>query len=57
MYIDGRLDSRLAQGLAHQGPDGEVGHVVVVHDVEVNPVGAGGEHRIHFLPQAGEIRG
>src|SRR5690606_41125102 len=25
--------------------------------VEVHPVGAGGEHRVHFLAQAGEIRG
>src|SRR5690606_13571442 len=31
--------------------------VMVVHHVEVHPVRARGEHRVHFLAQAGEIRG
>ena len=30
---------------------------MVVHDVEVNPVGAGGQHVAHFFAQAGEVGG
>ena len=44
VHVDRRLDAVLAQRLAHQRADGEVRHVVVVHHVEVDEVGAGGEH-------------
>ena len=44
-----------AQGLANHGAEGEIGHVVVVHHVKVNPVGAGGQHAAHFFAQAGEV--
>src|SRR5258708_3408476 len=57
MHVDGSVDSRLAQGFANQRTDGEVGDVVIIHHVEVDPVRAGGEYRIHFFPQAGEISG
>src|SRR5437588_239495 len=39
----------------HRGPGAEVGHEVVVHDVEMDPVGARGENARHFLAQAGEV--
>ena len=57
MHVDRRGDAVLAQRLAHQRADGEVRHVVVVHDVEVDDVGARGEHRIHFLAEPREVRG
>ena len=57
MHVDRRGDAVLAQRLAHQRADGEVGHVVVVHHVEVHPVGAGREHAVHVLAQPGEIGG
>jgi hypothetical protein len=47
----------LAQGLAHQGADGQVGHIVVVHDIEMDDVGASGQHIIDFLAQLGEVGG
>jgi len=30
---------------------------VVVHDIEVDEVGAGGENVVHFLAEAGEVGG
>src|SRR3546814_15787751 len=39
VHVDRRGHAVLAQRLAHQWADGEVGHVVVVHHVEVHTVG------------------
>jgi hypothetical protein len=44
--VDGRRDAVLAQGRADHGADRQVGHVVVVHDVEVHDVRAGRERRV-----------
>src|SRR3546814_2292167 len=44
VHVDRRGHPVLAQRLAHQWADGEVGHVVVVHHVEVHPVGRSEEH-------------
>ena len=44
------------QRRAHQRPDGQVRHVVVVHHVEMQQVGARGFHRRHFLAEAREVR-
>jgi hypothetical protein len=41
--------------LAHHRPDGEIGNVVIVHHVEVDHVGAGGDHRTHFFAKSREI--
>src|SRR6185369_5101080 len=57
VHVDGRLHTMLAQGLAHQGADGEIRHIVVVHDVEVDDVRASGKYRVHILTQPGEVRG
>jgi hypothetical protein len=57
VHVDRRGDAVLAQRLAHQRADGQVRHVVVVHDVEVDDVGTGREHRRHLLAETREIRG
>ena len=45
------------QGAANHWPEGQVGHVVVVHHVKVNPVAAGGNHVFDFIAQTGKIGG
>ncbi len=44
-----------AQRLAHHRAEGEGGHVMVVHHVEVDPVGAGGDDGLHLVAQPGEV--
>ncbi len=46
----------LATRLAHKGADGEIGNVVVVHDVEVHDAGARLEHVIDFFAQTRKVR-
>src|SRR5690606_1226584 len=46
-----------AHRLADHRPDRQVRDVMVVHDVEVNQVGAGGLDRAHLLAEPGEIGG
>ena len=53
-HAGSRFGMRL-EGLADHGAKGEVGYVMVVHHVEVNPVGTGGNDAAHFFAQAGEI--
>src|SRR3989344_3934627 len=60
VHVDGHLraigfDAVLAQGLADHRPEGQVGHVMVVHHVEVDPVRAGVDHVAHLFAQAGEV--
>ena len=60
MHVDRRRGSIrfhgvLLQRLADHRAEGQVGHVMVVHHVEVDPVGAGGQHVLDFLAQAGEV--
>src|SRR6185295_2520652 len=43
------------QRCAHERPDAEVGHVMVVHDVEMQELGARLIHRGHLLAEAREI--
>lgn len=43
--------------LADHGAEGQIGHIVVVHHVKVNPVGTGGNHVAHLLAQAGKVGG
>ena len=50
--------SRLGVGLqrlANHGPEGEIGHVMVVHHVKMDPVGTGVDDAFDFLAQASEI--
>ena len=53
-FAIGSLGMRL-EGLANHGAKGEIGYVMVVHHVVVNPVGASGNHMAHFFTQTGEI--
>ena len=57
MHVDRRLHAVLAERLAHQRADREIRHVMVVHDVEVNQIGAGREHRIHLFAEPREVGG
>src|SRR5690606_16158299 len=50
VYVDGGGGVG-AQGGAHHGSHGQVGDVVVVHDVEVDPVGTGRDHVGDFFAQ------
>jgi len=43
------------QGRTDHRPERQVGHVMVVHYVEVDPVGAGGDDALHLVAQAGEV--
>jgi hypothetical protein len=56
VHVDHRFGVR-AQRLAHQRADGQVGHVMVVHHVEMDPVGARGDDVAHFLAECGEVGG
>ena len=57
VHVDGGRDAVVAQGLADHGADGQVGNVVVVHDIEVDDVGAGLEHVVDLLAETGEVGG
>uniref|UniRef100_A0A0N5A6Y4 Beta-galactosidase n=1 Tax=Parastrongyloides trichosuri TaxID=131310 RepID=A0A0N5A6Y4_PARTI len=46
-----------AQGLHHVRADGQVGHEMAVHDIDVDPVGARRFKRADLLAQAGEVAG
>src|SRR6266404_4945543 len=62
---DEALDERIhrphhqmhVQRRRHHRPDRQVRDEVIVHDVEVNPVGARGHDATHFLAQTGEVGG
>ncbi|CAM2149145.1 hypothetical protein PT2222_210013 [Paraburkholderia tropica] len=56
MHVDGHVHVR-ADRLAHQRADGEVRHVMVVHHVEVDPVGAGGDDVADFFAKTREVGG
>jgi len=53
--LPGGGDRVRLDGLADHRPEREVGHVVVVHDVEMDPVGAGGDDALHLLAQPREV--
>ncbi|KAG1388354.1 hypothetical protein G6F58_013510 [Rhizopus delemar] len=55
VHVDRRGHAVLAQGLADHRADGQVGDIVVVHHVHVDPVRAGGDDVADFLAQAGEV--
>ncbi len=46
-----------AQRLHDSRAEGDVGHEMAVHHVEMKPIGAGGDDIAHFLAEPGEIRG
>ena len=52
-----RLGGVRPKRLHHRRTDRQVGHEMAVHDVDVDPVGAGLIDRAHFLAEPGEVRG
>ena len=56
MDINRGGDAMLAQRLTHQRADGEVGDIVVVHDIKVHDIRTGGEHVVDFFTEAGKVR-
>ncbi len=54
MYIQQLFRDR-ADCLYDQGPDGDIGHKVPIHDIDVYPVGTGFIHCANFFAQFGEI--
>ena len=55
MHVDRRVDAVLAQRLADERADREIRDVVVVHDVEVDEVGAGRDDGVDLLAEAREV--
>ena len=43
------------EGPADHRAEGQVGHVMVVHHIEMDPVGAGSDDIFHLVAQAGEV--
>ena len=52
-----RLPRVEAKRLHHARTDGEVGHKMAVHHVDMDPVGAGLVDRMHFLAELREVGG
>ena len=40
MHVNGRRDTMVAKRLTYHGANREIGHVVIIHDIKVYPVGA-----------------
>ena len=57
VHIDRRRHAIFAQSAANHRANGQVGHVVVVHHIEVDDVGTRGQHLVDVLTQSGEIGG
>jgi len=53
--VNRRLDAVVLERLADHRADGEVGHVVVVHDVKVDNISAGSEDILNLLAELGEV--
>ena len=56
MHVE-RLGRMGAQRLHHGGPDGDIGHEMPVHHVDMNPIRARCVDRADFIAKAREIGG
>ena len=56
VHVDIRGHAMFAQCLTHHRTNGQIGHVVIIHHIEMHDVRTRGEHRIHLLSQTGKIR-
>jgi hypothetical protein len=56
MHIKGHFGV-LAQRFDQAGAEGDIGHKMPIHDVEMQPIRAGGLHRAHLLGQPAEVGG
>jgi hypothetical protein len=55
VHIDRHRYAAVLQSGAHHRPHSQIGHIVIVHHVEVDQIGAGGDHRIDFLAKARKV--
>ncbi|MNO72664.1 hypothetical protein D3C76_636180 [compost metagenome] len=55
VHIDRRGNTVAAQGLAELRAHGQVGHIVIIHDIDMDDIGTGGQHLLGLLSQPGEI--
>ncbi len=56
VHIDGCRGTG-TDGFAHQRSNGQIGHIMVVHHVEMDPIGTRGDDVGNLFTQAGEIGG
>ena len=56
MHIDNRVSQR-TNCLADKRPDGQIGHIVVIHHIKMDKVRAGIDHSSDFLAQLGKVCG
>ncbi|MNH16599.1 hypothetical protein D3C79_762450 [compost metagenome] len=57
VHINRRGNSVAAQGLAELRAHGQVGHIVVIHDIDMDDIGSRSQHLLGFFTQAGKIGG
>jgi hypothetical protein len=57
VHVDFRGYAVLAQRFTDQRANGQVGYIMIIHDVEVDDVGARLDDVIDFLAQAGKVGG
>ena len=55
--INGGGHTVVTEGLADHGSNGQVGDVMVVHDVKVHNVGAGFQNIVDFFTELGKVSG
>ena len=56
VHVDWHIDVG-ADGLAHHGTNGQIGDVMIIHDVKVDPVSTGGHNIFNLFAQSGEVSG
>ncbi len=49
MHVDGGGDAIVPKGLTDHRADGEIGHIVVIHDVKMNDIGACSQYSIDLF--------
>ncbi len=54
MHVE-RLVGMRPERLHHVRADGDIGHEMPVHDIDMDPVGAGRVDRAHLLAELGEV--
>ncbi|MNC57991.1 hypothetical protein D3C75_1076940 [compost metagenome] len=57
VHVDRRSNAVLAQSGTDHRTDGQVGDIVIVHDIEVDDVGTRSQYLVDVLAQSGEIGG
>ena len=55
VHIQWRSDAVIPQRLDDNRTEGEVGHVVVIHHIHVNVIGAGRKDCLHLRAQPGHV--